>query len=291
MEPLCFKVPRQEEETVRVEYWNMPYFYEPFHFHEECQITYILEGKGMLFVGSMLNAFNQGDLFLIGKNLPHVFRNDEQYYYKNSELKSKAISIFFSSAMLLNLFKGIPELKHLKTLLENSLHGIKLGRKHTGEVEVYMDQIITKKGYDKLMKLFDILNLLSSNKHTKLISRHPSGEFVLEDDLRMNKVFDYIMMHFHEQIRLEDMADLVNMTPTSFCRYFKIHTKKTFSRFMIEVRISKACKLLTEEDHNVTQACYLSGFNNISNFHRHFRRVTGLTPNEYRKKLQRVYSC
>ncbi|MEF8811061.1 MAG: AraC family transcriptional regulator [Bacteroidales bacterium] len=226
---------------------------------------------------------------MIGKNLPHVFRNDEQYYHKDSSLRSKAISIFFSFDILLNLFKGIPEFYHLNTLLQNSMHGIKLERKHTKELGMHMQQIIPQKGYIRLMKLFTILNLISFNENTELISHHPSGEFVLEDDNRMNKVFDYIMMHYHEQIKLEDMAELVNMTPTSFCRYFKLHTKKTFTRFMIEVRISKACKLLTEENYNVAQACYSSGFNNISNFHRHFRRVTGLTPNEYRKKLQRSY--
>lgn len=105
-----------------------------------------------------------------------------------------------------------------------------------------------------------------------------------EDNQKIDKVFNYLMDNYMGKITLEAVAELINVTPNSFCRYFKQRTNKTFSRFLIEVRISKACKVLFEGE-NVAEECYSSGYNNISNFHRHFKQITGMTPNGYKKKI------
>ena len=117
MDPLFFKVPKQDEETVRVEHWDLPSFYEPFHYHEECQLTLILKSSGSVFMGNSLFEYAKGDLFLIGENLPHVLRSDNIRVPINKKGVS-AISVFFSLKTVMNLMKDIPEAYPLQKLLK-----------------------------------------------------------------------------------------------------------------------------------------------------------------------------
>ena len=100
----------------------------------------------------------------------------------------------------------------------------------------------------------------------------------------MNKVHAYVMENFREKISLQQVASIANMAPASFSRYFKIHSNKTFSDFLTEIRIGYSCKLLIEKHINISQACYDSGFNTLSNFNRQFKAFTQHTPLEYKKK-------
>ncbi|HCC72006.1 MAG TPA: AraC family transcriptional regulator [Bacteroidales bacterium] len=285
MEPMYFKVPRQKEETVRVENWDLPYFYEPIHFHEECQLTYIIESTGMILVGDKLDRFKKGEIYLIGKNLPHVFRNSERYFEEDSVYRARAISIFFSYDSITELLNYIPESFNIQKLLENSFYGIKLSREDAKLIAPYIKKMPHIEGFDRVLELLNILGMIAKKKELKLISSKTILIMDEEDNKRLNKVFEYIMQNFREHISLDDVAALVYMTPTSFCRYFKLRTQKTFSGFLTEVRIGNTCKLLSKSSCNVAQACYSSGYNNISNFHRHFLNVTGMTPNQYRKNV------
>lgn len=100
--------------------------------------------------------------------------------------------------------------------------------------------------------------------------------------LRINKVYDFIIANSRKKITLTTAAAIVNLSTSGFCRFFKLRTQKTFSRFLIEVRIGDACKLLAEGKNNTTECCYICGYNNISNFHRHFKAVTGMTTTNFK---------
>lgn len=283
MEPICFKVPRQKEETVRVEYWDLPYFYDPIHFHEECQITYIIESTGMFLVGDKLDKFKKGEIYIIGKNLPHVFHNSDRYFVEDSKYHARAISIFFSYDSITALLDYIPESENIQKLLKNSVYGIKLSCDDVKLIIPYIKKMLHVEGFTKVLELLNILGMIANKKEVKFISSKKPLIMDEEDNKKLNKVFEHIMQHFRERICLEDVASLIYMTPTSFCRYFKQRTQKTFSEFVTEVRIGNACKLLSKGSYNVSEACYSSGYNNISNFHRHFYKVKGMTPNQYRK--------
>jgi len=283
MEPICFKVPRQEGETLRVEEWNLPYFYEPIHFHNECQITYIIDSTGTLLVGNKLDKFREGELYLIGKNLPHVFHNCERYFEEDSTSRARAISIFFSYDTIFPFLKDIPESYNIGKLLEYSLYGIKINNYESNLIIPSMKRILKLEGFPRVIELLNILHALSGCSEAKLISTRTPLIMNEEDNIKMNRVFEYIMQNFRERILLNEVSAFVHMAPTSFCRYFKQRTQKTFSEFLTEVRIANACKLLSRKSSNVSEACYSSGYNNISNFHRHFLNVTGMTPNQYKK--------
>ncbi|MBL7113387.1 MAG: helix-turn-helix domain-containing protein [Bacteroidales bacterium] len=284
MEPVYFKVPRHPEETVRVENWVLPRFYEPFHYHEECQLTLILRSTGNVFVGNNLIDFSEGDLFLIGSNLPHVFRHDGFNVPLNGNRVS-AISVFSPLSAILKLTQDIPEALRVNSFLEESVYGFKYKAASEKKIGRLMRLLGKSSGFSKLLMLLEIIDLFSQNHQKEQLTYQNFQVPDLIQGKNLTKVFDYVMARYNEKIKLEEVASLVCMTPNSFCRFFKRHTLKTFSEFLINVRVSMACKKLQEEDTSVSDSCYSSGYNNISNFHRHFRRIVGLTPNEYKKQI------
>ncbi len=287
MNPLHFKVPRQSGETVKVENWTLDYFYDPIHFHEEFQITHVIEGKGSLFVREISKSFKSGDVLLFGKNLPHVLRCNDDYYQANPDLHARAVSMFFSQDTLLDTIAKIPEAFAIQKLLEYSNFGIKIPGAYSEEIALKIDSIAKMKGFERVLTLMEILDAISNNDHLEFISSESVPLHAVSKNIpKIDKVFEFVSNNFKNKISLDEVAGVVNMTPTGFCRFFKQKTLKTFSRFLIEVRIGNACKMLVEGDYNTSECCFASGYNNISNFHRHFRSVTNMSPTEYRVKYQ-----
>ncbi len=287
MEPLYFKIPRSNEESLRLEYWDLNFFFDPIHFHEDCQLTYIIEGDGQIFIGETISEFTKGDVFLVGKNIPHVLRNTDNYY-NNPNLHARAISVFFSQDTLMTIFKLLPEAGSLQKLLNYSAYGIKLNGEVAGEVYKGLNRMMNLEKFDCFLEFIGILNTISKAHNLRLISTTSIPlHSVSEDNKKITAVFEYVMVNFHEKITLNEISSKVNMSPTAFCRFFKQRTLKTFSNFLIDVRIGNACKMLIEGEYNTTQCCFYNGYNNISNFHRHFRKVTGMTPSEYKQKIKR----
>jgi AraC-like DNA-binding protein len=289
MEPICFKVPKLKEETIRVEFWDLPYFYEPVHFHEECQITYIIEGRGVILVGARFENFREGDLFFIGKNQPHVLRHDDKYYIPLSKLHARAISIFFSLDTFLQILDQIDEAVHLKNLINQSRYGIRVSRKEALKIVQDINMIYQEKGIFRFLRFIRILEGLSKCQNLSQMTHSAPYIVGKTDSFKMNKVLNYIIENYDRRITLDEVAYLVNMTSNAFCKFFKTHTNKTFSSFLIEVRINQACKMLSEGNNNISETYDSCGYNNSSNFHRHFRRQTGLTPSEYLDKFRKQF--
>ena len=279
MKPILFKVPRNEE-TVRVELWNLPRFYEPFHYHEECQITLVQEGKGFLFAGDSFIEFEDGDLFFIGENLPHVFKNDNPL---GVDGHIRAISVFFSKKTMMSILSLLPEARTQVELLASSDLGLKYCGAIKNEIGVLMKAISDTSNFSRTVQLFEIIDILTNSTKTIQISIQKLIKPSIEHSEKLGLVFEYVMANYDKSIKLSEISSLVFMTPNSFCRFFKNHTSKTFSSFLIEIRIKKACIMLLDQQLTVMDACYASGYNNLSNFHRHFQKVTGRTPNNYKK--------
>ncbi|MBC6366837.1 AraC family transcriptional regulator [Algoriphagus sp. AK58] len=286
MHPLHFKVPRQKEETIRVECWDLENFFEPIHFHEEFQITLILEGGGSLFVSDSVINFKKGEIFLFGKNLPHVFRNSENDYQNNGQKKARAISIFFNQDVINNSLGDIPEAFAIRKLIDGAVYGIRVSTSIQDKISPLLMKLPEKNTFEKFLSILDILNCISKDNQLDFISCLGIPIHTVRENIpKINMVFDFIRTNYSEKITLQQVADLVNMTPTAFCRFFKYKSQKTFSRFLIEVRIANACRLISEQDYNTSECCYSCGYNNLSNFHKHFKSVTGMTPLEFRKNI------
>jgi AraC-like DNA-binding protein len=284
-DPICFKIPRLDKETVRVESWDLPYFYDTVHFHEECQLTFIIEGRGVIMVGEHIVSYNEGDLLLIGKNTPHVLLHDKRYYEAGALLHARAISVFFSKDTFHQVFHQIPETAKIEAFLDQAQYGIRIKSNEARKIGEDLKKLVKLKQVPRIILFMEVLDLISRSLHFESISTGVPQIAEREDSAKLKKVFDFITKNFDQRITLREVASLIHLTPTAFCRFFKQRTNKTFSQFLIEVRINEACKLLSKGNFNVTETFFSCGYNNSSNFHRHFRQHTGLTPSEYKGQL------
>jgi len=146
-------------------------------------------------------------------------------------------------------------------------------------------ELLDVEDFERILKLLSLLHLLANSTEYNLLANEQYSNLLKEAESdRMNKVHAYVMKNFREKISLEEVAAIANMSSTSFSRYFKMHANKTFSDFLTEIRIGYSCKLLIEKSISISEACYESGFNTISNFNRQFKSVTHHSPLEYKRK-------
>jgi AraC-like DNA-binding protein len=125
-----------------------------------------------------------------------------------------------------------------------------------------------------------------SKKQIILSSPVFNSEENSKDADKINLIIEYIFKNFQNNIALSEVASLIHMTPAAFCRYFKTKTNRTLIDFVKEVRVGYAAKLLVEGKCNITEACYQSGHNNLSNFNKHFKESKGLSPREFMKQYK-----
>ena len=284
MRPQLYKLPLTPDTSFLYIDEECNYFDKPWHFHKEYELVYIDKTRGTRFIGDQVSFFDDGDLVLLGPNIPHLYRNSDNYY-KNNKLRAKSIFIHFTEDFLGNSFFDLPEMKQVKKLLEKSELGIEI----TGITnDLVKRKLIEMKGFkpvNRLMKLLEILIVLSNSKDLKpMLSKAFTANSTKDTD-RIDQVLQFILNNYKNDIYIEEIASQLNMSIASFSRYFKHHTHKTFSNYVTEIRISHACRLMMDSHYNISEICYLSGFENQSNFYRHFKKFTGVIPKEYKARF------
>jgi AraC-like DNA-binding protein len=264
----------------------VPYFYNPYHFHPELELVYVSRGTGTRYIGDHIESFSEGDLVLVGSNLPHLWKNDKIYYEGDPYLRCRAIVIQFREDFMGQHVLELPEMKKIKKMILNSRQGLKIQDKNKDKMTALMQAMVEQPGAEKIISLLSLLNGIAESKDTKVLSSRSFSDDSTQIGLeRINKVFAYIFENFSEEISLKKISGIANMSPTAFCRYFKTHTNKTFSSFIIETRIHHSCKLIVNENKTLSEIAFESGFNNLSYFAKLFKKIIGVSPSEYRKKL------
>jgi AraC-like DNA-binding protein len=255
-----------------------------WHYHPEIELLYIRKSKGTWIVGDHIGPFQDGDLLLIGANLPHCFRHEYEKTKQVHQGATEAICVKFVPDIFGQQFLDMPEARQIKELLAKANAGLKLTGKTKKEIPVLMEKMVAASPGKKLVYLLAALEEIAENKDYQTLSSKgflPSP--VDTDRERIKQVFEYTFNHFSGKISIGSVAALLNMTRQSFCRYFKNKTQKTYVRFLMEVRIGYACRLLVEDEKNVAEISYDSGYNNISHFNHQFKLITGKKPLEYKK--------
>lgn len=281
MKIVPFKIPKSTEEAIKVQVDDMPHLYNHLHQHPEIQLTVIKESHGTLIAGDYVGPFHAGDVFVIGSNQPHVFRNDEKFFKKRS--KAVAITIFFDETTLGEKFWQLQETKSLQQFFRNSNGGFRVtGRKKRSLAEK-LTNITSAEGIERLIIFLEIIKELNSKKEMEPLSKPIIQRNIKTyDGSRLNKILEFTFKEFQRTITLHEVAALSNLTPEAFCKYFKTRTRKTYVSFLNEIRVNHACRLLTEE-RSIADICYDSGFTNLSNFNRIFKRIKKMSPGEWRK--------
>jgi AraC-like DNA-binding protein len=281
-----FSVPVTSREAFRFQFDETDHFYDQLHQHPELQIMLIVKSEGTLVAGDYVGRFESSDLFIIGSEQPHVFRNDESYYKQKRKGKAKAISLYIHPKYVGDQFWSLDEMKTVREFIKSAGRGFRV----VGKVKEELTQLIYKvkqgKGLHKLITLLQLLQLVSKTKELLPLSvtaHHENNQ--LDEGKRMNNVLHFTFSESHRKIYLHEVAEIANLSIEAFCRYFKLRTRKTYTTFLNEVRVSNACRLLMNHEVSILDVCYQAGFNNISNFNRIFKKVTGKAPTNYIKQF------
>jgi AraC-like DNA-binding protein len=281
------KINLQPEHSFSARHDVVPFFFNKLHYHPEIELVYIIKGTGKQFIGDSIHYFKSGDMILVGENMPHLWRSDEKYFSKKAASACEAYVIHFTSACFGATFFHLPENKNLLALLKKAKQGIRIGGNTKSKIVQLMQEILNASATKRILLLIEIIDTIAISKNTKTICRQNANfNFSPSDSERINEVCQYIMKNFNHKLSLKDIAAVAHLSPNSFCRYFKSRIKKSFSVFLIEIRIGHACKLLAETDMPVAEICFECGYNSFSNFNKHFRMVAKKTPLQYRTLIR-----
>jgi AraC-like DNA-binding protein len=287
MKVLSFNIPAAHDKTVIVQEEILPHFYPHLHRHEEIQITLIQKGEGTLVVGDNVHQFSANEVYVIGANIPHVFKSAPSYFNNNGKQRVHALTIFFNPRGKLSTLFDLPELKNLSSFFVNNYSGFRIPASSFADISGRILSIKYTSQLEQLLQFFELLKSLG--KLNNLIPLAP--ETVSKNDSnydreRMNGIYAYITKNYYQDLTLDMVAEKAYMTPQAFCRYFKKHTGLTFISFLSEIRINEACKKLAAGTYESVSAVALNcGFTNIPNFNRVFKLVVGKSPSLYMRNL------
>ena len=263
-----------------VHHHKLPHFLNVWHYHKEYELVYIEKSKGTKFIGDSMVRFRPGDLVLIGSWLPHLWLNDK-IYFERKDKQAEACVIHFDADCFGTEFFNIPDLYVIRQLLEEAKVGLKVLGTYKPQILEILMNIFHQEGLEKVTSLLNMLHLIARSPNKPLSSLSFVNTYP-KTHSKLDKVYAYMLKNFSSGIGLNDVADHVSMNPSAFSRFFKKATNKSFISFLIELRIGFACKIMLEDDYKtIAEVCYESGFNNLSNFNKQFKKITGKTPMEY----------
>ncbi|TLV00506.1 AraC family transcriptional regulator [Dyadobacter luticola] len=269
--------------TVTVQELKAPHFDPNWHFHPHYQLFTVLEGTGKRLIGDSVQTFEPGDTVFLGPDVPHLWRSDPAYFDQSSNLMTHGIVLYFQEDFLGKDFLEKPEMLALRQLLIDSKRGIEYKGELREHIRSELMSLTHTEGFKSILQLLTLLDKLAHETGGSPISSYGYvNTYKVSETERMQKVHNYVLQHFYQEIRLGDVASLAGMTEAAFCRYFKARANKTFIDFVNEIRIGHSCKLLLEDKWTIAQIAYDSGFDSLSNFNRNFKKYIGQTPREYK---------
>ncbi len=258
---------------------NQASFDSLWHYHPEYELTYIIKGNGRRMVGDHMENFCEGDLVLLGPDLPHTWISERG---TNSE-NSLALVIQFPEAFI-SPFRNLLELKNVHELLNKSGTGVRFLKYQPLVIEKRMLQIIEETNIKRVTGLLELLNDLANKKYKMLASHKFKIAKSDTTESRLNKVLVYMQKNYRSSIKLQEASKLIHLSNTAFCKFFKRSIGKTFSDYLNDLRILHACTLLIETDKPISQIAAESGFENLAYFNRVFLKKKNLQPTVFRKR-------
>lgn len=282
---ISFQIPKTGKTFVQYQEDRGKHFYNNLHQHPQSQLTVILEGRGQLLVGDYVGRFEAGDVFLLGENIPHVFRSDAEYFEEDSNLSIAGNTIFFDFQAISKSLEEVDEFREL-LLLNEQINGC---FKIKGQIKEKIIELFSDfgcfSGLKKLQKSLHILSLLDFESEDLIaLNMIPVSRSLSErDGKRMDQVMRFILENSSRPIALDEVAEHAFMSKEAFCRFFKLRTRKTFTQYLQQLRITEAKKLLLETDMSISQISYQVGFQTLSHFNKTFKSMTDHTPKSWRK--------
>ncbi|WPO97515.1 AraC family transcriptional regulator [Pseudomonas sp. HR96] len=262
---------------------DYPYDLARWNHHPEYEIHLIRQGSGKLLAGDYIGPFTAGHVALIGPGLPHDWMGDVA---PGELITGRDVVLQFDGAALLNLRGSLPELSELKTLFELAQRGIEFTGTTARDAAVLLESIGQAEGLQRLIQFLDLLGTLARAPKRDirvLASAYYSPSLDARSSERINQAFDYLINELTSDLRLSVIAGRVGMSEAGFSRFFKRITGHGFIDLMRKLRIQRSCRLLVQTQLSVAEICFEVGYENVSNFNRHFRHEMDQTPSDYRR--------
>ena len=264
--------------------FDLPCFPYRWHFHPEYELTLITAGHGRRFVGDSIEPFEAGDLVLLGPHLPHTWHSAAA-----RGQRSRAVVIRFAAGFLGDDFFGRPELARIGGLLDRSTRGMAFGTSISRRVAPEMETMCGAAPFDQLLALLRMLERLAAHGRGRPLSSLAYDTATRSrDEKRIDRACRHFLEHLDRPVPLAEMAAVAKLSPAGFSRFFHRMTGRTYVHWGHEIRIGHACRLLVQTDRSVLDIALASGFANLSNFNRVFRRLRGRTPREFRRRHDRA---
>ena len=286
MRPQLLKVSTGPRHSFSVRRDLVPYINNRWHYHPEIELIHFKKGEGTQFIGDSIKRFKSGDIVMVGAHLPHYWRFDDLYFEEDTRVQADIRVAHFCENFWGEQFLHLPENINIKTVLEKARRGLQITGKTRQQVADLLERLLQTDGSERIIILMEALMTIADCKQLNTLSsigfKH---DMVDAENERVNAIYEYSLKNYKRKIQLEEIAAVANISPNSFCRYFKSRTRKTYSQFLIEIRVGQACKLLIENNLSIKQLCYESGFNNFTSFHKYFKMITGKSPLCYQKEF------
>jgi AraC-like DNA-binding protein len=261
-----------------------------WHHHSEYELCLITKGKGKRMVGDNIDRFEKNDLVLIGSYTPHACLCDPEYFDHPDGFQGEGIVIHFEYEFLGDKFFKIPENRDLNKFLLGATRGYVFFGESKKKIISIMLKMLKMNHSERFNTLFSIFKIFASTKDYNVLSSPAFKEPFLESESDpMQKALKYILLNFHKHIRIKELLDITNMSNTSFYAAFKQIYRMPFKEYLLNIRVGYACKLLlTDPSQNISGIAYESGYGNISNFNRQFKKIKGITPSQFQKQIKKI---
>jgi AraC-like DNA-binding protein len=277
---------RRESLSFSAYAYEKPEFDTPWHYHPEFELTYILCGRGIRYVGGGFEYFEKDDLILLGPNVPHCWRNKGV-----QKGNSGAIVVHWDANLLGNDWLNKREFESIAKLLSKAQYGIKFSRSFSLLMKKKLLAMINLPPFERLMSFVSILNELATTLDMQLLSATVvDATFRNYDHQRMNTVHQFVRNKYQEKVTLAQIASEVHMSEEAFSRFFSKMMNKPFFTYLNEYRINATCQLLIETDRKVSDVAMESGFEALPFFYRQFAKFKKLSPKEYRDNFRQLKS-
>jgi AraC-like DNA-binding protein len=255
-----------------------------WHFHPEYEIQLITETAGQYFVGDFVGRFAPGNLAFMAPNLPHNWISEVP---ENTTVERRNLICQFSAEFLDERVMGFPEMRHLERLVGESRRGVVFSNAAGKAARPIMEELLTAGGGRRLILFLTLLDLIGHDGERKLLASRsfaPDPSDYMSSTI--NQILAYIDQNLASDLRGADVADLAGQSVTTFSRYFRKHTGTSFVQHVNTLRICRACELLIETEMSIADICFSVGYNNVSNFNRHFLEQKGVPPSRFRSLHQ-----
>ena len=283
-DPQLVPLPEAGVHAFMVSQYQEPVFHFLWHYHSEIELVWIRKGSGLRYVGKSVERFGSGDLVLLGSHLPHTWASAP-----NQSSDANWSVIQFLPKHWSDAFWQLPEVNKLNKMFSLAARGIQFTGDEIWQIGHQIEELAMLPAHS-LESLIQFLTIFGRLLHTphRTLSTVPATMGSVETDPRLEHLLAWIQTHFAEPITQAQAAAEVKMSPAAFSRWFKSRVGRVFQDYLNELRVAKVCGQLTESDENITQVAFKCGYNNLANFNRRFREITGLTPKIFRSQTKQM---